>query len=251
MERYGLNFREEIDPFYSIFAINEQQRKFAAAEGVEEIDITEIEREKAAEEQAAMDEGDLLSTYTRPEDLVRQRNLYRREKARLRAEKKRRRLTGEVWLTKTDGVTKKPFWYNADTGEALWDRPLVLMELEAHDLAREQGWLAMPRKPLVKVMEFLVPNPERQTCSAVCRHWRAAAQDIRFVRHIYPVEMGALSLDSTRREPNHYPTIDEALSVCLPGDTIGTLYSRSKRLINVASQPCRGLTTCIIYYSYI
>jgi F-box-like len=222
MERYGLHFRETIDPFYSIFAINEQRRKIEATEGA-----AEIEREKAAEEQTAMDEGDLLATYTRPEDLVRQRNLYRREKARLRAEKKRRRLTGENWSLKTDGVTQKPFWYNADSGEALWDKPLVILELEAHDLAREKGWGKIPHKPLVKIMEFLIPFPERQTCSAVCRHWRAASQDFLFVRHIYPVEMGALSLDRSRREPNHYATIDEALKSSQPGDTIGTLVARA------------------------
>ena len=46
MERYALSFRENIDPFYSIFYINELRRKREAAEPQEEIDIEEIEREK-------------------------------------------------------------------------------------------------------------------------------------------------------------------------------------------------------------
>merc|ERR1712238_569349 len=97
MERYGLKFREDIDPFYSIFFINEQRRKMEVMEGVEEIDIEEVERQKAIEEQQAIDNQDLLATGIRPKDLVRQRSLYRRGKARLRSEKKRRKITGEFW----------------------------------------------------------------------------------------------------------------------------------------------------------
>merc|ERR1712238_560700 len=97
MERYGLKFREDIDPFYSIFFINEQRRKMEVTEGVEEIDIEEVERQRAIEEQQAIDNQDLLATGIRPKDLVRQRSLYRRGKARLRSEKKRRKITGEFW----------------------------------------------------------------------------------------------------------------------------------------------------------
>ena len=246
-ERYGFRFREDIDPFYSIFAINEHRRKLESSEGTEEIDITGIEIEKAAEEQVAMDEGDLLATGTRPEDLVRQRNLYRREKARLKAEKKRRRLTGDAWSTKIDGLSKTTFWYNEDTGEAIWDKPLVVMQLEAHAIAEQQGWVAMMHEPLVKIMDFLIPYPERQTCSHVCRHWRAAAQDIRFVRHVYPVEMGALSIDRSRRHHNHYATIDEALATALPGDTIGKFsYSSFQSLTFRRIIMILGLHPCFL-----
>jgi hypothetical protein len=221
MERYGLNFREDIDPFYSIFSINEQRRKMQATEIEDDINIDEIERQKAMEERRAMEDGDLLATRPRPEDLIRQRNQYRRERARLRAEKKRRKLTGENWSSKIDGQSQNPFWYNADTGEAIWDKPAVLIELEAHDLAHQQGWGSLPIKPLVHVMEFLIPFPERQSCSAVCRQWKAGANAFKFVRHVYPVEMGALNRDASRRDHNHFCTIAEALSVALPGDTIG------------------------------
>jgi superfamily II DNA/RNA helicase len=234
MERYGLNFRENIDPFYSIFYINELRRKAEATETQDEIDIEEVEREKAMEERRAMDDGDLLGTRPRPKNLIRQRNLYQRERARLRAEKKRRKLTGENWSSKIDGVTKNPFWYNADTGEAIWDKPRVLIDLEAHELAHQMGWGALPIKPLMHVMDFLVPFPERQVCSSVCRLWKAAVNDGKFVRHVYPVEMGALSRDPSRRDYNHFITIDEAVSAALPGDTIGTNWcswsSRDQRI---------------------
>jgi superfamily II DNA/RNA helicase len=221
MERYGMNFREDIDPFYSIFSILEYRRRMEATNTQDDIDIEEIEREKSKEERRAMDDGDLLATRPRPQDLIRQRNMYRRERARMRADKKRRKLTGENWLSKTDGQTKNPFWYNSDTGEAIWDKPRVLIELEAHDLAQQKGWGSLPIKSLVHVMEFLVPCPERQSCSFVCRQWKAAANDFKFVRHVYPVEMGALSRDPSKRDYNHYGTIAEALSAALPGDTIG------------------------------
>ena len=175
------------------------------------------------EEKRAIDDGDLLATRPRPEDLVRQRNLYEREKARLKANKKRRKLTGENWEVREDARNNKPFWYNTDTGEALWDKHLVLLELEAEDLAREKLWPALPLKPLVHVMSFLVPCPDRVSAAQVCLQWRQAASDISFVRHVYPVEMGAMVQDNKHLGHNHFRTIADALSVALPGDTIGKL----------------------------
>jgi hypothetical protein len=226
MERYGLKFREEIDPFYSIFYINEEKRRMEAMEGVEEVDMEEVERQKAMEEQQAIDNQDLLATGIRPEDLVRQRSLYRREKVRLRSEKMRRKITGELWSEKIDGLSKKPFWYNEQTGEATWDTPLVVAELRAEELATQEGWSHLSAEPLTHIMSYLLPFPERQRCSAVCRQWRYAAADIRFVLHVYPVEMGALAnRDPSKRHYNHYATIEDALIAALPGDTIGKFGS--------------------------
>lgn len=220
-ERYGLRFREEIDPFYSIFAVMEQRRRIEAEEERDdEIDIDEIEQTKAMLERQAIDDGELLATRAAPEDLIRQRNLYQREKSRLRAEKKRRKLTGENWELKIDGVTQHPFYYNMDTGEAVWSKPVVLHELEEFEAARKKGWVATPMKALVNIMSYLVPFPERIRCSEVSPSWSKAANDISFVRHVYPVEMGAYTTDDRKMEYNHYRTISEAVSVALPGDTI-------------------------------
>jgi len=221
-ERYGLKFREDIDPYWSIFAINEYRRKMEATEDMDdEVDIEEIELAKAAEEQQAFEDGDLLATLPIPEVLPRQRYLYVREKARLRSNKKRRKLTGENWTSKIDGLSNLPFWYNEDTGEALWDRPKVLIELEADALAQEKLWNALPIQPLVRIMSYLVPFPERMNCACVCRHWRAAANDISFVRHVFPVEMGITAIEDGRKlDHNHFRTIADALAVCLPGDSI-------------------------------
>jgi hypothetical protein len=69
-------------------------------------------------------------------------------------------------------------------------------------------------------MEYLVPYPERILAGGICKHWHLAAQNPFFVRHVYPVEMGALNMDPSRMERYHYRTIVEALEDALPGDTI-------------------------------
>ena len=223
VERYGLRFREDVDPYYSMYAIMEYNRKIEAAnESVEDIDIAAIEREKAAEEQQAMEDGDLLATFPDPDDLVRQRSLYLREKSRLRATRKKRKLTGKAWEQRVDGLTNHPFWYNIDTGEALWEKPKVLEELEEFDLATDKRFGAMPVQPLHLVMEYLCPYPDRMSCALVCERWRTAATCPTFVRHVYPVEQGAYTREDSKIERSHYRTISDALEHALPGDTIGT-----------------------------
>ena len=47
MERYGLRFRETVDPYYSIYAVMEYRRKLEAAEeSDDDMDIDEIEKRK-------------------------------------------------------------------------------------------------------------------------------------------------------------------------------------------------------------
>jgi len=222
MERYGLRFKKDIDPYYSIYAVMEYNRKIEAQEeGENEIDIDEIEKEKWIEEQRAFDDGDLLATNPAPGDLIRQRNLYLREKARLRANKKRRKLTGEDWEPREDAITNQQFWYNIDTGEALWDKPKVLVEMEEYELAYKGGWSAMPMKNLIKIFEYIPSFPDRMQCATVSSRWHKAATDISFVRHVYPVEQGAYTREDRKMERNHYRTIEDAVKAASPGDTIG------------------------------
>eukprot|EP00568_Trieres_chinensis_P019135 CAMPEP_0183324824 /NCGR_PEP_ID=MMETSP0160_2-20130417/78050_1 /TAXON_ID=2839 ORGANISM="Odontella Sinensis, Strain Grunow 1884" /NCGR_SAMPLE_ID=MMETSP0160_2 /ASSEMBLY_ACC=CAM_ASM_000250 /LENGTH=276 /DNA_ID=CAMNT_0025492495 /DNA_START=18 /DNA_END=851 /DNA_ORIENTATION=+ len=75
-------------------------------------------------------------------------------------------------------------------------------------------------KPLVHIMGFLAPYPERMCSASVCRTWRTGANDGSFIRHVLPVEMGVLALDSDKMDQNHFRTISEALENALPGDTI-------------------------------
>lgn len=223
LERYGLHMKEYIDPYYSPFFWAEQQRLAQATRSIDnEWDLEQIEQKKVEEEQRAFEDGDLLSTFPEPETLPRQRQLYTREKARLRAEMIKRTLTGENWISKIEQSSGKLFWYNSDTGEAIWEKPPVLKMLEAESIAMAEGWTALPTKPLVNIMEFLVSYPERTKCSMVCRRWREAANDISFVFHVWPVEQGALVMDKSKLGKNHFRTISDALEAASPGDTIGT-----------------------------
>ena len=225
VERYALRFREDVDPFYSMWYITEQKRKEQVEMLEDEIDIEEIEAMKAEDEYYAIEEGDLLATTPSIHDLYLHRCLYHQEKSRIKANKKRRKLTGENWKTEIDGKTQFPFWYNTDTGEAVWDKPKVLMELEEDEIAQQLHWNALPIKPLIAIMSYLIPHPERMKCASVCRQWRVAAQDISFIRHVYPVEMGALTMNPEKIDKYHYRSIPEALLEALPGDTIGKFFT--------------------------
>ena len=217
VERFGLHLREEIDPFYSLYAVLEYNRKLDEEEEVDnEIDIDEIEAEKAEDERRAIREGDLLVTDPLPEELVRQRNLFQRERARAKANMKRRQMTGENWEIRIDQQNSQPFWYNVDTGEARWDKPSVLLDLESLNRASEIGWAMLP--PLVNVMSFLQPLPERMTAALVCRQWWKAAFDPSFVRHVYPVEMGAST--RSKMHPNHFRSLADAVATAQPGDSV-------------------------------
>ena len=222
VERYGLRFCEVVDPYYSIFAVLEYNQQFESQTGNDDIDINQIEQQKSEEENRAFEEGDLLSTNPRPDDLLRQINLYRREKSRLHGNKKRRKLTGEDWEQKFDS-TQTSFWYNVDTGEAVWEKPKVLVEMDAFTRAYQDKWSSLPMRPLIHIMSFLQPFPDRMHSSEVCNHWCKAAKDSSFVRHVYPVEMGAYTRDDDKIEFNHYRTLEDALRSALPGDTIGKI----------------------------
>lgn len=132
----------------------------------------------------------------------------------------KRKLTGQNWTTKIEEKTGSSFWYNTDTGEAIWEKPQVLQMLEAEDAARKGGWASLPSKPLVKILEYLMPHPDRNHCSETCRNWRVAAKDASFVLHVWPVELGALVMDESKLGKNHFRTISDAMQAALPGDTI-------------------------------
>lgn len=217
-ELYALRFREDVDPFYSehYHEMNDESNMDISDD---DWDIDEIERAKEEEEQRAMRDGDLLATNTHPEVLCKQRQMYFDEKASIRAKKMLRKLTGENWCKKIDGRSKLPFWYNDDTGEALWDKPRVLFDLEAYELAHKKKWNFMPLKPLVNIMSFLVPL-DRMKCTSISRQWRTAASDISFVKHVYPVEMASYIADKSKLTRGHYLTLAEALEEALPGDIL-------------------------------
>ena len=221
LERYGLKIKEYIDPYYSKYFWKEQERLRESAAMENDWDLDEVERIKIEEEQRAFDDGDLLATFPDPESLPRQRHLYQREKARLRSAVIKRKLIGENWTNKIDERNGKSFWYNIDTGESAIETPAVLKMLTEEELARAKGWKALPTKPLISIMEFLLPYPERTHCSTVCKSWSSASRDVSFILHVWPVEMGALVMDEKKLQKNHFRTIADAVLAARPGDSIG------------------------------
>jgi len=217
IERYAMNFRETIDPFYSMWYVSPSTVDNMSS--YDQVDIDAIEAQKVEEERHMIEEGDLLITNPAPDILPRQRKLYHREKARVNSDKIKRKLTGQSWETRIDGLTKYPFWYNVDTGEATWDKPRILNDLQNYQRAEQLGWSALPHDSLKAVMEYLNPYPDRIACSRVCKQWRMVAQDASFVKFVYPVESGAL--DFSQMEKNNYRSLTEALSSAVAGDVIG------------------------------
>lgn len=224
LERYGLKIKEYRDPYYSKYFWKEQERLAETAAMNNDWDLDEVERVKIREEQKAFEDGDLLATFPEPDALPRQKHLYQREKARLRSAVIKRKLTGENWTIKRDEKSGKSFWYNVDTGETSLDTPAVLKMLNEEECARDNGWTALPTKPLINIMEFLLPSPDRIQCSTVCKNWSAAARDISFVLHVWPVEAGALVMDDKKLSKNHFRTIADAVKAARPGDSIGKLF---------------------------
>ncbi len=113
-----------------------------------------------------------------------------------------------------------PFWYNTDTGEALWDKPVVLIKLEAEEIACKNLWSAPPMKSLIHVMSYLPPYPDRMQCALVCWQWCSASGDFSFMKHVWPVECGALTMEKSKLDHYHYVSFEDAISAAHPGDTI-------------------------------
>jgi superfamily II DNA/RNA helicase len=247
LERYGLHIKEHIDPHYSKYFWAEQQRLHTTTSTNNEWDIEEIERKKVLEELKAFEDGDLLATFPEPEALPRQRQLYIREKARLRSDTMRRKLTGQNWTTKVDERSGNAFWYNTDTGEALGDKPQVLKMLEAEEVARTYGWSALPHKPLVHIMDYLIPYPERVKCAVTCSKWKSAATDASFVLHVWPVELGALVMDANKLGRNHFRTIVDANRAALPGDSIGKFSFCCSSVISAGFILTKNFTLCAFH----
>jgi len=219
IERYAMKFRETVDPFYSMWFVSPSMMDNMSTD--DQLDIDAIEAQKDEEEMRIIEEGDLLITAPLPDSLPRQRKIYHREKSRVNAEKIKRKLTGQSWETRIDALTKQTFWFNVDTGEAVWDKPRILNDLQNYQLAQELGWTALPHESLKALMEYLNPFPDRIACTRVCKQWRTATQDVSLVKFVYPVESGALAMDVTQMEKNHYRSLSEALNNAVAGDVIG------------------------------
>lgn len=184
VDRYALNFREEIDPLYSYVptaaALDDAQHNYT-------LDIERLEEEKAAEEANLIAEGELIvgvmdeeSTLSPlPEDetqlIGKYTQLYKKERAHVHFERRKRLLTGTAWQVMKCIKTNHPFYYNVDTREAVWDRPMIWIKNDQLKLAADQGYAGLMPSVLATVMRFLAPYPDRHRVQLVCKSWHQAA----------------------------------------------------------------------------
>lgn len=168
------------------------------------MDTDAVEAEKAEEEERCIADGELLASplYSAANDrsgaggvslvmldrVVSQKHLYDRERGRMLADRKRRRLTGDDWEIRRDGRTGIPFWYNLDTGEAVWDRPTVIEKRDAERLARSRGFGFLSLPVLTLIMKFMQPDPDRLRGGIVNHSWLEASRDISLYKRVLPVE---------------------------------------------------------------
>ncbi|CAI5723863.1 unnamed protein product [Hyaloperonospora brassicae] len=187
VDRYALHFREDVDPLYACTPAQQA----AALAGIdvnpatttllEDIEQTEVE--KREEEARLIAEGELIVGHMDCSDDAGSEqmteyyaDLYRRERAHVLFEQRKRLLTGAAWTLMKCAKTGKPFYYNTDTREAMWDCPAVRVANEQFQSARGRGYEGLPPPVLLRVLSMLDPFPGRYCVQMVCRSWHVAAQ---------------------------------------------------------------------------
>jgi len=231
VERFALRFRTDpnLDPFYSMHFIAENDRLLAMADGpdheAEAWDVEEIEREKEEEEYRALSEGELLATNLTRQEISRFKSWFIQERSKRGRARRRRLLTGECWTPLRDPRTDTWYWYNRDTGEKKLTKPKILVDMEVLLKATGQGYNSVPSRIILHIMSFLAPLPDRLRASEVCRSWRDATRDPIFFKRVMSVETGAS--DSTNGDgaavklaSNTFASVTDAMAAALPGDTI-------------------------------
>lgn len=222
VERYAVGFHTNIEPYYSMHFISEQERLDSLAMEVEANawDIEEIEREKEEEERRALAEGELLAADMGAEELPSLRGWFEQERQLRNRRRRNRLITGEGWSLVVDEVTKCPYWYNDDNGDASYSKPKIVEELENYRTALERRYNACPSRILVAIFSYLIPYPDRFSAGLACNRWRVASLDESFIKRVLSVETGAHEVDTDALGASSFSSIQKAIESALPGDTI-------------------------------
>lgn len=185
VDRYALHFREQIDPLYSYVPTAAAiENYFDSQHG--KLDVEKIEEEKMVEELNLIADGELIAGIMEVDgdnetsiasDTIDHlhRALYKKERAHVHFERRRRLLTGAAWELKKCAITNQPFYYNVDTREAIWDRPAIWAKNEQLELTQQRGFAGLMPSVLLTVMKCLSPFPDRHRVQLVCKTWRQAA----------------------------------------------------------------------------
>ncbi|KAE8909983.1 Protein PHOTOPERIOD-INDEPENDENT EARLY FLOWERING 1 [Phytophthora fragariae] len=221
VDRYALHFRDDIDPLYA-YTPAQQAEALAGVDSnpsaptlLENIEQTEAE--KREEEARLIAEGELVvgqmdgDEETSVEQMTEHyTELYRRERAHVLFERRKRLLTGAAWSLMRCINTGQPFYFNADTREATWECPPVWVANEQLKSARERGYEGLPPPALQRVMAMLTPFPERHRAQMVCRSWHTAAQH----------QSLFVKICASDFEPGSPESLAKVLAKMAPGDTV-------------------------------
>ncbi|GAB9472248.1 Snf2 family helicase/atpase and f-box protein [Globisporangium polare] len=182
VDRYALHFREQIDPLYAYVPTAAAiENYFDSQHG--KLDVEKIEEEKMVEELNLIADGELIAgtmevdEVSEASEVIDQlhRALYKKERAHVHFERRRRLLTGVAWELKKCAITNQPFYYNVDTREAIWDRPAIWAKNEQLEHTMQLGFAGLMPSVLLTVMQCLAPYPDRHHVQLVCKAWRQAA----------------------------------------------------------------------------
>ena len=123
IERYALNYRENIEFYQSLYKIAELQRLESITTennqnfNNEQWNIEEIEKNKELEELRLFNEGEILAVNLTKKEKSNLQSWYIKERSKLNYNLLYRRMSGDSWCLYIDNLSNIPFWYNNDTGK--------------------------------------------------------------------------------------------------------------------------------------
>uniref|UniRef100_H3GUQ8 Protein PHOTOPERIOD-INDEPENDENT EARLY FLOWERING 1 n=1 Tax=Phytophthora ramorum TaxID=164328 RepID=H3GUQ8_PHYRM len=223
VDRYALHFREDVDPLYA-YTPAQQAEALAGVDANPTAptlleDIERTEEEKREEEARLIAEGELVVGQLDGDDqddvcteqmTEHYTQLYRRERAHVLFETRKRLLTGAAWSLMKCANTGQPFYFNADTREATWKCPPVWLANEQIKSALKRGYEGLPPPALQCVLSMLTPYPERYRVQMVCRSWHTAAQH----------QSLFVKVSASDFEPGSPASLANVLAKVAPGDTV-------------------------------
>lgn len=248
-ERYAFRYRESRDPhpWVAPEVLREVEASFAVEERaweLEQLQAVADDEEREAEADAELLQ---LSGGGSAAGAAAGAELYVRTLRELRHGINVRAATGAAWEERLDEARQEKFFFNVDTKEAVWEKPLVLRARDATLRARREGYAGLHHLPAValRVMRFLEPAPDRlHRVAFVCRSWRALAEHpalFKFVRQsggsggasdsapatldpfVSPSVVDDIGSSTAVEKPaarRMFDSISSALAFAVPGDTI-------------------------------
>jgi len=236
IERYALNIRTEVEPFYSMHFLTEAQKLEAMGQSAEgaEWDVEEIERQKEIEEARLLSEGELLFTGNlvggtvefasrrSKQESRRLQSWFLKERKTRHRQRRKRIQTGEGWGLVLNDPSKPPHWYNNDTGEISYKKPLIIERREEAIQARQLRYTALPIGLLIGIFSYLDPSPDRMNAGLVCSRWLQAATDPVFSFHVLSVETGVRDNGEkmAKLAKNEFVSVRAAVAASRPGQVL-------------------------------